>query len=455
MKETNITIAFFAIGSAIKFDEKKLLRSDGSSEYYATIKLLLKNPAISRILLLSKSDWKRLTPQKRMAIDPQGKIYDPYSELPGIANRKKPQTLDERREYYMTFYRELSNADVSADFGVGFVSQGWTITSLPGFLNTLKPPYRPVSGLDMALYYASDVVYHLNASGLKWWLLATDPRYVKPKMRHRDTVNIPQKVLGQQDFNIEWYSVKELKRDASVEAGDYTTRHIVSRYSGIEKMNLMDDGIVDPGVNKPHKFTIVSMQLSPPTATADLRFDILKEYIIDRDLDQSARIFGKWSPYFKEGLSQFKGYIATEDLDKTFAETRYTLVLPTAAGWVTSKYAEMLQLGVLPFLHPDYDKQHHIVPADHFMRVKNADDFYTKMEYFDAHPEERTKAVRELQDLLISNAYTGKFMIDLLNSSLSEAGVEIQLSDSPAALFSKKTKEIQQPVSKPKRVTLF
>jgi hypothetical protein len=77
------------------------------------------------------------------------------------------------------------------------------------------------------------------------------------------------------------------------------------------------------------------------------------------------------------------------------------------------------------------------------------------MEYFDAHPEERTKAVRELQDLLISNAYTGKFMIDLLNSSLSEAGVKIQLSDSPAALFSKKTKEIQQPVSKPKRVTLF
>jgi hypothetical protein len=46
-------------------------------------------------------------------------------------------------------------------------------------------------------------------------------------------------------------------------------------------------------------------------------------------------------------------------------------------------------------------------------------------------------------------------MIDLLNSSLSEAGVKIQLSDSPAALFSKKTKEIQQPVSKPKRVSLF
>jgi len=455
MKDTGITIAFFAIGSAIKFDEKKLLRSDGSSEYYATIKLLLKNPSIGRILLLSKSDWKRLSPQRKAAIDPQGKIYDPYSEILAISNRKKPETLDERREYYMTFHQELSKAGVSADFGVGFVSQGWTITSLAGFLNTLKPPYRPVSGLDMALYYASDVVYHLNVSGLKWWLLATDPRYVKPKMRHRDTVNLPQKVLGQQDFPIQWYGVKEFKRDASVEAGDYTTRHIVSQYSGIEKMNLMDDGILDPCVSKPHKFTIVSMQLTPPTATSDLRFDILKEYILDRDIDQSARIFGKWSPYFKEGLPQFKGYIATEDLDKTFAETRYTLVLPTAAGWVTSKYAEMLQLGVLPFLHPDYDKQNHIVPADHFMRVKSADDFYAKMEYFDANPEERVNAVRELQDLLISNAYTGKFMIDLFNKSLSESGLGIKLDDSPTALFGKKTKEIQRPAPKPKKVSLF
>ena len=74
---------------------------------------------------------------------------------------------------------------------------------------------------------------------------------------------------------------------------------------------------------------------------------------------------------FKEGHPQFKGYIATEDLDKTFAETRYTLVLPTAAGWVTSKYAEMLQLGVsFPFLHPEYDTQFHIVPETHPIRVR-------------------------------------------------------------------------------------
>ena len=112
-------------------------------------------------------------------------------------------------------------------------------------------------------------------------------------------------------------------------------------------MNLIDGGVVNPEtVDKPHKFTIVSMQLSPPTAKEDLRFNILKEYVLDRDPEQKARIYGKWSDFFKADNPQLKGYIATEDLDKTFGETRYTLVLPTAAGWVTSKYAEMLQLGL-------------------------------------------------------------------------------------------------------------
>jgi hypothetical protein len=452
MKNTDLTVAFFTIGSAIKFNKKNLLRSDGTSEYYALIRLLLKNPSIKRILLLSKSDWGRLSDIKRKEFDPLGKIYDPYLQLPELSKRNKPKTIDERRQYYIDFYEILSATKINVDFGLGFTSQGWSTTALPGFLNTLKPPYTPVQCLDMTLFYASEIVYYLNMTNIKWWLLATDPRYVKPSMRYRDITNLPQKVLGQHDFDIEWFGVKELKRDASLENNDYIIRHTVSRYSGIEKLNLIDGGVIDPDlIDKPYKFTIVSMQLSAPTAKEDLRFNILKEYILDRDPDHKARIFGKWSDFFKEGYPQFKGYIATEDLDKTFAETRYTLVLPTAAGWVTSKYAEMLQLGVLPFLHPEYDIQYHIVPKDHPMRVNNADDFYKKMEYFDANPEKRIKMVKYLQNLLISDAYTGKFMIDLINKSLEESNIEIQISNSEEAIFPKKTKKI----IKSKKVALF
>jgi hypothetical protein len=453
MENQNVSVAFFAVGSAIKFNKKNLLRSDGTSEYYALIKLLLKNSNVNRVLLLSKSDWGRISKEEKLKLDPQGKIYDPFTELPQLSKRQKPSTIDERRQYYIDFYKVLEENGIRADFGLGFTSQGWSTTALPGFLNTLKPPYTPVQCLDMTLYYASEIVYYLNMTGMKWWMLATDPRYVKPSMRYRDIINLPQKVLGQQDFDINWFGVKELKRDASIENDDYTTREIKSRYSGIEKMNLIDGGIIDPGTaEKPHKFTIVSMQLSAPTAKEDLRFNILKEYILDRDPEGKARIFGKWSDSFKGNYTQFKGYIATEDLDKTFSETRYTLVLPTAAGWVTSKYAEMLQLGVLPFLHPDYDCQYHIVPKDHPMRVKDADDFYKKMEYFDANPEKRIKFIKVLQEQLISDAFSGKFMIDLVNNSLAEVGEEIRLSDNQESLYPKKEMVI---VQKPKTVSLF
>lgn len=443
----DLTVAFFAVGSAIKFTKKKLLRSDGSSEYYSLIRLMLKNPSIKRILLLSKSDWNRLSVTEKRKFDPEGKIYDPFTNCPELGKRKKPDTIDDRREYYQEFYRVMEKYELTADFGVGFISQGWGTNALPGFLNQLKPNaegvYEKVKCLDMTLFYASEIIWYLNKTMMPWWLLATDPRYVKPSMRRRDLINLPRKVLGQQDFDIEWFSLKELNPDASVENDDYAIRNIVSRYSGIEKMNLIDGGVLEPDVDKPYKFTIVSMQLSPNSAKEDLRFDILKEYVLDRDPEQKARIFGKWSDYFKEGNPQFKGYIATEDLDKTFAETRYTLVLPTADGWVTSKYAEMLQLGVLPFLHPGYDNQYHIVPEDHPMRVKDADDFYRKMEYFDKYPEKRIKMVKYLQELLISDAYTGKFMIDILNKSLNEENLDMQLSDGEDALFPKKTKKIQ------------
>lgn len=453
MENQKISIAFFAIGSAIKFNKKNLLRSDGTSEYYSLIKLLLKNKNVGRVLLLSKSDWGRISKEERLKVDPEGKIFDPFTQLIQLNKRKKPENIDERRQYYIDFYNILNENNITADFGIGFTSQGWSTTALPGFLNTLKTPYTPVQCLDMTLFYASETVYYLNMSGMKWWLLATDPRYVKPSMRYRDITNLPQKVLGQQDFNIVWFGVKELKRDASLENDDYTIRNIISQYSGIEKMNLIDGGVINPETaDKPHKFTIVSMQLSSPTAKEDLRFNILKEYILDRDPEGKARIFGKWSDSFKGDYSQFKGYIATEDLDKTFSETRYTLVLPTAAGWVTSKYAEMLQLGVLPFLHPDYDNQYHIVPKDHPMRVKDADDFYKKMEYFDNNPDKRIKFIKILQNQLISDAFSGKFMIDLINNSLKESNINLSLSEDESSLYPKKEKVI---ISKPKKISLF
>ena len=454
-----ITVAFFTLGSSMKFDETKVLRSDGSSEYLQVMKLLLRNKNVGKIVLLSRSDITRICPKKRAELDPEGKIFNPYEEftefndvpIPKNPEQWKRWPINDFPKKYMTFNKCMDDAGIKCDFGVGFTSQGHTITTLSGYLwsvrDTPEKPRYKTKGMQMGLIYAADCIYYLGMHPeLNWWLLATDPRYVKPSMRHRDNANLPKKILGQQDFDVRWRSIKRLHPDAIEENDDFHDVHLKSVYSGIEKMNLMGDGVLDVTTAvKPSKFTIVSMQVSPPTETKDLRFDILKEYIIDRDPEGKASIFGKWSDFYKKDIVQFKGYIATEDLDKTFADTRYTLVLPTEAGWVTSKYAEMLQLAVVPFLHPRYDTQYHIVPQDHFIRVKDADDFYAKMQYLDENPDKRISLVKELQETLIKDAFTGRFMIDLLNQQLKESNYDFRLDDSAESLYDLTAKIIKEP----------
>ncbi len=459
MENKKITIAYFSVGSAIRFKKSRLLRSDGTNEYYVLLKLLLRNKNVERVVLLSRSDWTRISLKDRLDIDPHNKIYDPFSTIPELIERpaiitdrfvaeKKGvpmPTADEKLEYYRMPYDCLERLGIKIDFGLGFISQGWGTCGVPGFTQTLRPPFRPSGALAMTLLYGTEALYYLNMSNIKWWLLATDPRYVKPSMRQRDICNLPVSILGQQDFDIKWFSIRKFDRDASLANDGYCIRNVRSEYSGIEKINLIDECVLDAEVvDKPVKFTTVSMQLSEPKSEKDLRFDILNEYILKYDTDCSARIFGKWSPFFKKDRPQFKGYIATEDLDRIFSETRYTLVLPTAAGWVTSKYAEMLLLGVLPFFHPGYDTQGHVVPMDHFIRVKNPEDFYAKMDYLDKNPDDRIAIVANLQKTLCGDAYSGRFMIELLNKSLKEANIDISLSEDDSSFFEKRTKQIQQ-----------
>ena len=47
----------------------------------------------------------------------------------------------------------------------------------------------------------------------------------------------------------------------------------------------------------------------------------------------------------------------------------------------------MLKMGVVPFLHPEYDTQFNAVSKDDFIRVKTPEEFYKKMQYLDENPE--------------------------------------------------------------------
>lgn len=409
-------LAVSVVGSAFKF--KRWERWDGSSEYFKFIWAMSRKKDIDKIYLLSKSDFSNLGPLLKADLDPHGKIIDMHS----LAYRKYPWDKKYRdtepERYYSALYNFMEEEGYKPDFGLCFIGPGLGNRNIPGFLTTWKGTKAKV--LDMTFYYASPIVYYLNKSKLPWFAIATDPRYFPEDIRRYDVSNPPKEIIGQFNVKHQWHAIEEYDCNLPI-----IQRPVKQRYSGVERMNLIKEEYVKPNAPKDIRFCVVSLQLSPESATQDYRFDILKSWILDYDKNQEMIIYGRWSDYFKNGYPQFKGFIPSEEMDPMFKRTKYTLVIPTKAGWVTSKYAEMLSWGVVPFLHPGYDPQYNIVPKDHFIRVVSPLDFYEKMEYLDAHDDKRIELIDELQKKFVLNAKNGDFLLDAINPSLEKFGLPI------------------------------
>ena len=85
--------------------------------------------------------------------------------------------------------------------------------------------------------------------------------------------------------------------------------------------------------------------------------------------------------------------------------TKYTFCVPIKEGMVTSKYAEMLHYGIIPFLHPSYDTDFNVFPEGHFIRCKSPEDLKKKIEFLNANPEHYKKLFYNLQEKYLKDSY--------------------------------------------------
>lgn len=420
MKKENINVAVFPIGSIVKFKKETLKRSDGSSEYYKLIWLLCRQTAISRVTIAQKSDWDKLTDQEKAEIDPRGVIYDVYTELNlktpiGVSNKTQPEAT-----HYL--FNALKEQD-KPDFGIAFPAQGFAMVNIPNLLPQLRNPSQLCAALNMTVRYAGPVVDWINRSGIKWYWIATDPRYCEKKMKRRDLANIPVEILAQYNDTLNLTTMDEYKQGSPE-----TEKKIPVVYTGVEKLNLVNERVIPPNNERDIRFAIVAMQSSyGKDCVKDYRYNILKEWVLKFDKNQEAVIYGKWAEFFTKDYPQFKGFIDYTEVDEKFMRTKYTLVIPIRPNWVTSKYAEMLRVGVVPFLHPDYDTQYNVVPKDHFIRVKSPKEFYDKMKYLDENPEKRIALIKNLQIKLLSGVRKGEFIINMINEHNKKNGIDVEI----------------------------
>ena len=433
MKTENLKVAVFPIGSSMKFSKEKLKRSDGTSEYYKLIWALCRNSSVNEVWLLQRSDWKKLTFEEKVEFDPRGVLRDIYTEFEvqvppgrrqGPDGNLIPHTPDEQ-----TRYKDLWNKvqDLGQpDFGLGFASQGLTMVNIPGIIPGIKDPSKMTSSLDMTVIYSAPIIHYLNMSNIPWYMILTDPRYVKPKQKWRDMVNGPKECIAQYNYDIDFTHFDTYPNPAT---GQEITEKLVLKYSGIEKMNLIGEEIIRPDSERDIKFSIVAMQSSYGKQEVDYRLEALKKWILSQPGSVNYNIYGKWDERFTKGYTQFQGYRDPAEIDEIFKSTRYTLIIPIRPNWVTSKYAEMLRVGVLPFFHPDYDTQFSTIPQDHYLRVKTPGEMFTKIDELEANPEMRIKMVKQLQVTFLQGVRKGSFLSDVVNPFLQRAGVDVQLGN--------------------------
>lgn len=421
MKTDNIHVAIFPIGSIVKFKKEHLKRSDGSSEYYKMIWALVRQKSVSRVSIVQKSDWDKLSEAEMAEFDPRGVIYDFYSEH-GLGT---PKNVTNQTPKEATYYLWEATKDLpKPDFGIGFPAQGFAMVNIPNFLPQLRDPEKLTSALNMTVRYSGPIIHWLNMSDIPWYMIATDPRYCKDKFKRRDMANMPKTILAQYNSTAAITSMDEYKEGATE-----TEKNVDVVYTGIEKTNLINEPVIPPDNNdRPNKFAVVAMQSSyGKNNIKDYRYDILRKWVFDKDTNQETEVYGKWAELFTSRYPQFKGFLPAHEIDKKFEETRYTLVIPIRPDWVTSKYAEMLRVGVVPFLHPHYDTQFNVIPKDHYIRVKSPEDFYKKMEYLDANPDKRIQLVKSLQLKLLKGVRKGEFLVNLINENNEKYGVDVNI----------------------------
>jgi len=431
MKTENLKVAVFPIGSSLKFSKDKIKRADGTSEYYKLIWALCRNASISELWIVQRSDWKKLTFEEKAEIDPRGilrPIYDEFGVKTSPGRRADEtgvvsQHTEEERDRYKNLWESIKDLE-QPDFGIGFATQGLTMVNIPGIIPSIKEPHRMTGALDMTVIYSAPIVHWLNMAKIPWFMVMTDPRYVKENQKWRDLVNGPKENIAQYTTSINFTHFDTYPEPSK---GTEITEKLKLTYSGIEKLNLVDEEIIRPDNERDIKFSIVAMQSAYGKIEVDYRLEALKKWIFTQPGGDECHVYGKWDERFASKHHQIQGYRTPEEIDDIFKRTRYTLVIPIRPHWVTSKYAEMLRVGVVPFLHPDYDTQFNIVPKDHYIRVNTPTELSEKIAELEANPEKRIRLIKELQVRFLQGVRKGTFLADVVNPFLERNGVDAQL----------------------------
>lgn len=389
-------VGFFKLGKSIKFNENSWGAIGGDCEPKQLINAIAKRNPNIEYWLLSPNDLGKVRSKEKPAVQ---SLFGPPVETTVAA----PPNV---KEFHSTM-NDRKSADEAAqiikdldlDFIFFYTGPSSTV-NIENYINKVDGTGK-VKSLDFFKYYAAPIIKAMNELEKKVPIvgLLVDNRYILACKDWNDN-NRPTYYLAQNTFTKteEFFCNPPLREIGTIES--------TYEYSGIETVFLLDKKRYDTDelfeMKKTNSFMMLQNQ-GKGSGGMD-RWDPVRDYIVENDIETD--IYGKWDDDLKKEYPQwFKGEKRIETMTDELLATKYTFCVPIKEGMVTSKYAEMLHYGIIPFLHPSYDTDFNVFPDGHFIRCKSPEDLKKKVQFLNDNPEHYKKLFYNLQEKYLKDSY--------------------------------------------------
>ena len=389
-------VGFFKLGKSIKFNENSWGAIGGDCEPKQLINAIAKRNPNIEYWLLSPNDLGKVRSKEKPAVQ---SLFGPPVETTVAAPSNVKEfhsTMNDRKSA-----DEASQIikDLDLDFIFFYTGPSSTV-NIENYINKVDGTGK-VKSLDFFKYYAAPIIKAMNELEKKVPIvgLLVDNRYILACKDWNDN-NRPTYYLAQNTFTKteEFFCNPPLREIGTIES--------TYEYSGIETVFLLDKKRYDTDelfeMKKTNSFMMLQNQ-GKGSGGMD-RWDPVRDYIVENDIETD--IYGKWDDDLKKEYPQwFKGEKRIETMTDELLATKYTFCVPIKEGMVTSKYAEMLHYGIIPFLHPSYDTDFNVFPDGHFIRCKSPEDLKKKVQFLNDNPEHYKKLFYNLQEKYLKDSY--------------------------------------------------
>lgn len=391
-------IAFAKIGKSIKFLKNNYSPIGGDNEPSCVLRALANHNPDKTFYLIGRSDFSKLDEVQRLKLFPYDNVVDVWADFK-IPNRSILDTQGDLYYEYPIRYFEKNNIQI--DYGIMMIGQIGTVT-IPGKTEQVKNRSLIAAVIDMTRWYSTPIIHWMNETNIPIAEIINDPRYKLSQAR--DIIRPPTISLSQYDF------VYDKKHFTSFDNQDTVITQVPVKYAGMEKSFCVDYEKPSINTNRANSFMIVLNEGNPS------RYKLLKEWVLDHN--QNVEVYGQWSNDIVDSDTRFRGSLHIDEVQSKLQNVRSTFIIPIAKGWVTSKYIEMIQAGVIPFFHPTYDEQNHIEMPD-FFRPSTPEELQRRVDMIANDDDLYQKSIQFLTNkYLTDDLYSGEYINDQIMNNI-------------------------------------